>query len=88
MASLGTTTSSPKRDTIARYLNPLGLGRTLWRNQDLIRQFARRDVEGRYRGSFLGLLWSFVNPLILLGVYTLVFGIIFVRHGAADQSNC
>lgn len=65
------------RDTITRHLNPVGLARTLWRNQDLIRQFTRRDVEGRYRGSFLGLLWSFVNPLILLGVYTLVFGIIF-----------
>lgn len=37
----------------------------------------RRDVIGRYRGSILGLVWAFVNPLIMLAVYTFLFGIVF-----------
>lgn len=37
----------------------------------------KREVVGRYRGSFLGLLWSFVNPILMLAVYTFVFSIVF-----------
>jgi len=36
-----------------------------------------RDVIGRYNGSFLGLLWSMFNPLLMLAVYTFAFGFIF-----------
>jgi lipopolysaccharide transport system permease protein len=43
------------------------------RNRSLLWQFARRDVLGRYRGSVLGLAWSFVSPLLMLGVYSFVF---------------
>ena len=39
----------------------------------LIAQFIRRDVLGRYRGSLLGLGWSFLTPLLMLGVYSFVF---------------
>lgn len=49
---------------------------TLWKQRELILQFARREVEGRYRGSFLGLLWSFANPLFMLAIYTFVFGVV------------
>ena len=38
---------------------------------------ARRDVIGRYRGSFLGLAWSFLTPLVMLSVYTFLFGVVF-----------
>lgn len=48
-----------------------------WRHRDLIIQFTRREVEGRYRGSYLGIAWSLATPLLMLGVYTFVFGIIF-----------
>ena len=41
--------------------------------RSLLWQFARRDVLGRYRGSLLGLTWSFLTPLLMLGVYTFVF---------------
>lgn len=43
------------------------------RNHSLLWQFARRDVLGRYRGSLLGLTWSFLTPLLMLGVYSFVF---------------
>ena len=42
-------------------------------NRSLLWQFARRDVLGRYRGSMLGLTWSFLTPLLMLGVYSFVF---------------
>jgi lipopolysaccharide transport system permease protein len=44
-----------------------------YHNRSLLWQFARRDVLGRYRGSILGLAWSFLTPLLMLGVYTFVF---------------
>lgn len=37
----------------------------------------RRNVEGRYKGSVLGLVWSFVQPLLMMTVYTVVFGVFF-----------
>ena len=43
----------------------------------LIWQFTKRDVLSRYRGSYLGILWSLLRPLALLTMYTIVFGFIF-----------
>ncbi len=48
----------------------------LWRHRDLIRQLTRREVIGRYKGSVLGVLWSLVNPLLILAVYTFAFAYI------------
>src|SRR5207247_7698539 len=39
-------------------------------------RFALRDVQGRYKGSYLGMLWSFITPLLMLSVYTFVFGVV------------
>ena len=50
--------------------------RSFLRHRHLIWQLARRDVVGRYRGSALGLFWSFVQPLLMLAVYTYVFGVV------------
>jgi lipopolysaccharide transport system permease protein len=49
----------------------------LWRRRQLIAQFVRREVQSRYRGSAFGLVWSFLTPLLLLAVYTFVFGVVF-----------
>jgi lipopolysaccharide transport system permease protein len=49
---------------------------SLWRHRSLVLELTRREFSGRYRGSFGGILWSFAQPLFLLGVYTLAFGII------------
>lgn len=37
----------------------------------------KREVVGRYKGSFLGILWSFLNPLLMLIIYTFVFSVVF-----------
>jgi lipopolysaccharide transport system permease protein len=47
--------------------------RTLFRHRQLIAALTARDLKARYRGSLLGFFWSLANPLMLLGVYTLVF---------------
>lgn len=60
----------------------------VWRNRSLIAQMTRREVVGRYRGSMLGLFWSFFNPMLLLTVYTFVFSVIFkARWGVGGDSK-
>ncbi|MEE4676789.1 ABC transporter permease [Pseudomonas alliivorans] len=56
---------------------PLRLVHSLWTNRSLISQMTRREVIGRYRGSVMGLAWSFFNPVLMLAVYTFVFSEIF-----------
>ena len=58
-------------------LGPLAWLRSAWRNRVLITRLARREIEARYRGSFLGIFWSLFVPIMLLGVYTFVFSVIF-----------
>lgn len=55
--------------------------RTLYRHRQLIATLTSRDLKARYRGSILGFFWSLANPLLLLGVYTLVFTKFFQRPG-------
>jgi lipopolysaccharide transport system permease protein len=62
---------------VARYLDPIEMVRRLWGHRALVWQLTRREVEGRYRGSFLGLFWSFIHPLVLLALYTFVAGVVF-----------
>ena len=50
--------------------------RQLLRYRALIQSLVARDLKARYRGSVLGFLWSFVNPLLLLLVYTFVFTVV------------
>jgi lipopolysaccharide transport system permease protein len=47
------------------------------KDMPLIYQLIRREVHGRYRGTWLGALWSLLTPLFMLAVYTFVFGAIF-----------
>jgi lipopolysaccharide transport system permease protein len=49
--------------------SPAALGKSLWRNRQLILQMTQREALGRYKGSFMGLAWSFFTPLRMLAVY-------------------
>ena len=54
----------------------------------LIYQMSRREIVGRYRGSMMGLLWSFASPLVMLAVYTFVFSVVFrVRWQTGGGDN-
>jgi lipopolysaccharide transport system permease protein len=50
--------------------------RSLVRYRALVQSLVSRELKARYRGSVLGFFWSFVNPLLLLLTYTLVFSVI------------
>src|SRR5262249_28774303 len=63
------------------FLYPL---RTIWRNRGLIRVMVRRDILGRYRGSFAGAFWTIINPLLLMATYFYVFGV--VLHSGNSRS--
>lgn len=62
--------------------------KSLWGNRELIAQMTRREVIGRYKGSVMGLLWSFLNPVFMLIVYSFVFSVVFkARWSGADESH-
>ena len=58
-------------------ISPIEMIASSWRNRLLIGALIKREVIGRYRGSVLGILWSFFHPLFMLTVYTFVFSVIF-----------
>ena len=43
----------------------------------LVFDFSRREIEKKYRGSYLGLVWLFLSPLLMLSVYTFVYSYVF-----------
>lgn len=67
--------------------SPRSLVRSLWKHRSLIAQMTRREVVGRYKGSAVGLLWSFLNPLFMLVVYTFVFSVVFKARWGSDGND-
>jgi lipopolysaccharide transport system permease protein len=64
------------------------LAHSLWHNRQLIAQMTKREVVGRYKGSILGLAWSFFNPILMLSVYTFVFSVVFkARWGVGEEET-
>lgn len=68
-------------------LNPLSMIQNLWANRTLIQQFTKREVIGRYKGSYLGIFWSFLTPLLMLCVYTFVFSMVFKAKWSAGGDS-
>jgi lipopolysaccharide transport system permease protein len=63
----------------------LATARQLLRHRGLLATLVGRELKGRYRGSVLGFFWSLVQPLLLLAVYSFVFGHVFQpRTAGAD----
>jgi len=60
---------------------------SIWRNRGLIRSMVRRDVLGRYRGSFGGAFWTVLNPLLLMTTYYFVFGVVLQARFGNDPSR-
>jgi len=60
--------------------------RTVTRNRSLIRSMVKRDILGRFRGSFGGWFWTVLNPLMLMSTYFFVFGIVMKPKGDADPA--
>ena len=62
--------------------------RALWNHRELWWRLTEREVLGKYRGSALGIGWSFITPLAMLAVYTFVFSQVFkARWGGLEQAG-
>jgi lipopolysaccharide transport system permease protein len=64
--------------------------RKIYSHRYLIIQMTKREISHRYQGSALGFLWSFLNPLLMLAVYTFVFSVVFKARwgsGGAEESR-
>ena len=59
------------------------------RRRDLWWQFTVRAIEMKHRGSYLGIIWTVINPLLMMGLYLFVFGTIFGGsfHALADETK-
>lgn len=71
----------------AHPISPPAMLSGAWRHRRLIARLVHRDVAGRYRGSWFGLGWAVVNPLLMLGVYTFVFGVVFKARWPATNGS-
>src|SRR5215471_10559134 len=63
--------------SFVHYLHPLRMVRNLWKHRELIAQLTRREITQRYQGTYLGVFWSFLNPFLMLLIYTFVFSVVF-----------
>ena len=62
--------------------------RELWASRELVGNLVMREVKGKYRRTVLGQLWSLINPLALMLVYTIVFSVILrARPAVGDPSG-
>ena len=76
---------NPHSDPPATARHLLG---SLWHNRRLILQMSKREVLGRYSGSWIGVHWAVVNPILMLIVYTFVFSVVFkARWGTPDETR-
>lgn len=49
------------------------LFKNLYNYRELLKSNVKKEIRGRYKGSFLGVLWSFLNPLLMVAVYAIIF---------------
>lgn len=68
-------------------INPLEIFSNIWKNKDLIIRLTKREISARYKGSYLGILWTFITPLLMLLIYTFVFSEIFKSRWSPNSDN-
>jgi lipopolysaccharide transport system permease protein len=83
------TAASVRRARVLRAIPKAFLlpARSVWRNRKLMGSMVRRDILARYRGSFGGTVWTFLNPLLLMATYFFVFGVVLRTRFGADTSR-
>ena len=51
----------------------MSIFKNLYQYRELLKTNVQKEIRGKYKGSFLGVLWSFLNPLLMVLVYAIVF---------------
>lgn len=69
--------------------SPNEIATSFWQNRSLIKALVVREITGRYKGSFLGLLWSLFNPILMLSVYTFFLSVVLKSRwpGMSDSKT-
>ncbi len=73
--------------SVCKLLDPRLLWHLLWGERRIIIQMTRRQLAVRYRGAVLGYFWSVSHPLLMLAVYTFVFGVIFKARWGLEHAD-
>lgn len=68
-------------------IHPSQMFTTLWSNRDLFFQLVKRDILAKYRGSLMGVVWLLLSPLLMLSLYTIVFGVFMNVHWPNVDNN-
>ena len=75
--------TSESQIPVSRLISPHWILRNLLKNRELIVAYTKREFEAMHRGTYLGLAWTVISPLIMLALFVGVFGYIF--HGRFTQ---
>ena len=67
--------------------NPLAPLALIGRYRELALTLTGRRISARYRGSLLGMLWAVLNPLLMLGIYTFIFSVVFQSKWGIEQGD-
>lgn len=66
---------------------PFKIMSSVFYHRKLIIQLSKKEIKAKYKGSYLGFLWSLITPIIMLLIYTLVFGVIFQSKWDIEVNN-
>lgn len=72
---------------LPRTRGPLAVFGCAWHHRHLLWRLTEREIETQFRGSLLGKIWAAIVPLIMLGMYTFVFGVVLKVHWPGLESN-
>jgi len=78
---------TPRRPPIRDYVLPAALRRDLWPHRRLIWELSLRNTQQVFRGSWIGFFWTLLKPILLLSIYTFVFGVVFRAHWGSHASG-
>jgi lipopolysaccharide transport system permease protein len=67
--------------------SPFEIFKTVFKNAELIQALTIREILGRYRGSLIGVAWSLITPIVMLGIYTFVFSVVFKARWSEQVSG-
>lgn len=63
------------------------LMKSLYVNYPLLKGLIVRDIKSRYNGSYMGVLWSIITPIVMLAIYTFVFSVVFKAKWGIDSGS-
>jgi len=73
-----------RRIPFISWFNPISFFKNIVRNRELIWTMTKREIKSVYQGSFLGVLWTLILPLMMLLIYTFVFSVVFQAKWSSD----